>query len=115
MSTTFGVNSDNDLYLGEDGNLVFETEGLVATAELCEHYAKARVDEMVFQLTQGVPYFDDVFNALNKQRFRTIMIEQLLRVDQVIEVTSLVTVARNNQLFYEAQILTTFGTTSING
>ncbi len=113
--STFGVNKNNDIYLGSDGNLVIIPTGIEATLEVCEHYAKAQRGEMIYQTNQGVPYQGTVFADLNQNQFRGNLGRQLLRVADVEEVLSIDTTQIGDVLDYVAAIKTSFGVGSING
>jgi hypothetical protein len=113
--TTFAVNEKNDIFLGDDGNMVVEPTGLQATLLVCEHYAKAQLREMIYQQQQGVPYDDTVFSDLKINQFRGNLGRQLLRVKNVIEIPSLIITTEGDVLSYRVTIKTTFGVGTING
>ena len=115
MTQIFAVNSKNDIYIGDDGQLAIVT-GLQAVLQACEHVAKARLGEMVLAIDQGIPYFETVWNGVpNLPQFEIALRQAFLGVDGVTEVISLTTIQRADILSYTATIMTTFGGGTING
>ena len=113
--TTFGVNDKNDIYLGDDGNLVVVPSSIEATLIVCENYAKAQLREMIYQVNQGVPAFDTVFDDLNTLQFSGQLERQLLRVPNVVLVDSIEVNQVGDVLQYIAVIQTIYGVGTING
>jgi len=113
--TTFAVNEKNDIYLGNDGNMVITETSIEATLQVCEHYAKAQRGEMVYQIQEGVPYSQTAFDDLNINQFRGQLGQQLLRVMDVVEIESLEVTQNSEVLEYTALIQTVFGEGELNG
>lgn len=112
---TFAVNAQNDLYLDENGNIAIVTD-LEATLQACEQAVKTILGELVLNTSQGVPYFQVVFNGVpNVQIFNASIKQAILAVLGVVQVLSLITNVNGAKLNYTAEIQTVYGTGSING
>lgn len=109
MTTTFGTNANNDLYIGSDGNLVVLT-GLQAVMAACETATKAQLGEMVLTDTQGIPNFQTIWvGSPNYALYQSFLRNTLLAVPGVLDVKSITLTALNNILSYTAVIVTQFG------
>lgn len=112
---TLAVNNQNDLYIGDDGNIavVFNLQG---TLQACEHAAKTKLGEMIFSTDQGVPMFELVFVGVpNLQQYEAAVRATLLSVAGVDDIVSFLMDLVDNELTYTAVIKTIYGTGSING
>lgn len=110
---TLAVNSQNDLYLGTDGNiaLVFNMQG---TLEACAHATKTILGEMIFAINQGLPNFQLVWVGVpNLQQYEAAVRATLLAVDGVVEIVSFLIDLTDNNLTYTATIRTIYGTGTI--
>lgn len=115
MTQTLGTDSNNDLYLGSDGNIVLES-GVQAVMDACETATKAQLGEMLLATTQGIPNFQTIWvGSPNFPMFQTYLRNTLLSVSGVIDVKSIDITVQNNVLNYTATIETQFGTVQING
>ena len=115
MTQTFGVNSNNDVYIGPDGNLVVRS-GEQAVLTACANAAKAQLGEMQFATENGIPNFQTVWvGAPNLAIFEAYLRRALEGVDGVIEVTELTTAVSDGNLSYKATIRTVYGRAEING
>ncbi len=115
MTATFLTNTDNDLYLENDGSLAFG-RGLPAIIAACETATKAQLGEMVLQTGQGIPNFQTVWvGTPNFSLYNSYIIKTLESIEGVQEVQSLDLSILNNVLNYVATIKTTFGNAVING
>ena len=115
MTKCLGLNSNNDIYLGADGNIVLQS-GADAVGTACLTISKSQLGEMVLSSTQGIPYFETVFNGIpNLRIWKSYLISMLQNVDGVIQVTDLSLINNNNILNYTATIETQFGLTAISG
>lgn len=115
MTQTFSVNENNDLYIGQDGNIAM-AYGLQATLQNCEHAAKTILGEMVLQTDQGIPDFQVVWNGVpNIVQFEAAMRSALLNVDGVVQIESFIATQQGSTLFYSAVIITVYGSGVING
>lgn len=117
MIKTFSVNSDNDIYIGNDGNLSI-SEDLQAIIYVCENKAKTRLGEMIFEIKSGIPYFETVFSEpKNLEKFKFALrtaLENTTGVLKVVEI-SLEESPDKNILNYTATIVTQFGQGIVNG
>lgn len=115
MTQTFGVNANNDMYVGRDGNLVV-VRNLDAVLQYCQQVARTILGEMVLQTDQGIPYFEVVFVGVpNIPQFETALRAAWLQVAHVVRVVSLVTQQIGNTFEYTAVIMTDYGQGTING
>jgi hypothetical protein len=105
----FAVNSNNDMYIGEDGNLaiVFNLEG---TLQACAHAAKTILGEMVFSVNQGLPNFQLVWVGVpNLPQYEAAVRVAILAVDGVVEIVSFLMDISDNTLKYTITIRTIYG------
>jgi hypothetical protein len=106
---TFSVNSNNDLYLDEFGNIAFAYD-LTAISQQCQQAAKTLLGEMVYNINQGIPYFQVLWiGTPNIAQYTSALRNAFLAVDGVLEVVELLTTQTNNTLSYTALIRTTYG------
>lgn len=113
MTTTFGVNKDNDLYLAGDGNLAVKT-GLDAVLQACATATKAQLGEMVLETKLGIPTFQTVWNGTpNYALYSDYLRSTLMQIDGVQEIVMLNLKTNKNVLSYEATIKTIYGTGDI--
>ena len=59
MTQTFDTNSNNDLYIGLNGNLTI-VSGISAIKVAVENAAKTQRGEMVLNINDGIPNFQAV-------------------------------------------------------
>lgn len=115
MTTTFAINSDNDIYLGSDGNLVLAT-GIDGVANACETISKAQLGEMVLTTGQGIPNFQSLWIGVpNLGIWQSYLKNALLNVAGVEDILDLSFNQNSNTLEYTATIKTEFGITQISG
>ncbi len=115
---------DNDIYIGNDGNLAI-SEDLQAIIFICENKAKTRLGEMIFEIKSGIPYFETVFSEpKNYEKFKFALrtaLENTTGVLKVIEISLQEIIDPNspdekrNILDYTATIVTQFGQGIVNG
>ena len=111
----FSVNTNNDIYLGMDGNLaiVFNLQG---TLQACAHAAKTILGEMIFAVDQGLPNFQLIWVGVpNLQQYESAIRGAILAVDGVVQVVSFLASLSDNTLTYTMTIQTVYGTGTING
>ncbi len=115
MTITFGLNQNNDIYLGANGNLVV-LSGIEAVAGACGTIARSQLGEMVLATTQGLPNFQAVWIGVpNLRLWQSYLLSALQNVSGVLAVTNLSLQQVDGILSYEATIKTPFGITQING
>lgn len=110
---TFAVNTQNDIYLGTDGNLavVYDMQG---TLQACAHATKTLLGEMIFSTNEGLPNFQLVWVGVpNLQQYEAAVRATLLAVDGVVEIVSFLIDLNDNTMTYTATIRTIYGTGTI--
>lgn len=111
----FSVDSNNDIFVGRNGNLAISTE-LEACLQACEHAVKAQLGEMVLNFDQGVPNFQTVWQrSANIAQFEAYVRAAIMSVAGVIEVKDFAASVVNNKVEYRAVIRTIYGASAING
>lgn len=106
---TFSVNDANDIYLDSIGNIAFAYD-LVAITQQCEQAAKTLLGEMIYNVNQGIPYFQTLWVGVpNIGQFTGALRRAFLSINGVLEVVSLITSQSNNTLSYTAVIRTIYG------
>jgi hypothetical protein len=107
--STFAVNSVNDIYLAPIGNIAFAYD-LTAITQQCQQAAKTLLGEMVYNINQGIPYFQTLWvGTPNVAQFTGALRRAFLSVGGVLEVVSLITSQSGNTLSYTAMIRTIYG------
>ncbi len=115
MPTTIGVDENNDLYLGKDGNFVVLT-GLPAILQLCKQASLVQLGEMIYRTNEGLPNFEALWNGSpNLKQYESALRITLLKVPGVKSVKNLVITKTKNILSYSVEILTEEGTGVVNG
>lgn len=115
MTQTFGLNANNDVFLGADGNLVL-LSGLPAVAGACETVSRSQLGEMIYSITQGIPNFQTVWTGVpNLRIWQSYLIAAMQNVSGVTQVSNLSFINQNGTLSYQANIQTIYGATTING
>lgn len=115
MTTTFGTNSNNDIYLGTNGNIVVLTS-LAAVMAACATAAKAQLGEMIYATTSGIPNFQTIWiGTPNYAIFESYLRTTLENVEGVTQVNNLTMSTSNNILSYSATIMTIYGKDTLNG
>ena len=115
MTKTLGLNSNNDIYLGADGNIVM-LSGIEAVAGACATISRSQLGEMVLTKTQGIPNFSTIWSGVpNTSIWQSYLRKSLQNVSGVQEVVNIGLSIESGVLSYTATIRTQFGTTQING
>lgn len=115
MTQTFAINSNNDIYLGADGNLAI-VNGQIGVEQACQTASQAQLGEMVLAITSGIPNFQTVWNGSpNLSIFENYLRDTLLTVPGVLSVVSLTTSVVDKALKYVAKISSIYGLLEING
>lgn len=112
---TIATNSDNDIYLGADGNVPI-INGTESVSQTAVHYAKTLRNEMIHAYDLGVPFFIVTFGAnVNIPQFAAAMKARILQAPGVTAITSFETTQEGEVLKYTATIETIYGAATING
>jgi hypothetical protein len=115
MIKTLAVNENNDIYIGDDGNLAI-AEGIDAVKILCAQAVKVLRDEMVLHVDKGMPNFQLIWNgAPNIAQYEALLRKTLLNVQGVVKVSELSVNYENNILKYTANIETIYGVSALDG
>jgi hypothetical protein len=115
MTQTFGLNSNHDLYLGPDGNLVVLT-GVEAIATACVTACLTQLGECVLETGVGLPNFQTVWvGTPDLAIWQSYLQDTILNVDGVTQVDSIRLTINNNVLNFAASISTIYGPTTISG
>lgn len=115
MTQTFGTNSNNDLYIGSDGNLVL-LSGIEAVVAACKTACLAQLGECVLQQGIGLPNFQSIWvGTPDFALWQTYLQNTLLNVDGVIQVNSIKITVQKNTLNFVANIESIFGTAQVTG
>lgn len=97
MTQTLGVNANNDIYIGANGNLVV-LQGEAAVGAACLSTSKASLGEEVFAQNSGLPFFQAVFVGVpNLATYENALLTALLAVDGVVGVSNLTSSLSKNQ------------------
>jgi len=113
--TTLGINDDNDLYLGVDGNIVMKTD-IEAVRDICLNVARTQKGELIYNTDQGIPNFETVWRGNpNLIQFENALRENLAAVEGVKQILDLGLARSGDVLNYKVLILTIFGEVVING
>lgn len=117
MTQTLGVNSNNDIYRGSNGNVVV-LQGQSAVVAACRSVSLASLGEEVLALNSGQPFFQAVFLGSPKLAiFENYQRQSLEGVDGVIAVSNLSTkigksITGKSFLSYVATITSQYGLTA---
>lgn len=115
VNTTVSGASFNDIYLDRFGNISLSVD-LQAVLENCAQAASTRLGEEVFNVNEGIPYFDTLFSGVPRQQpLNAALRAAWLAVNGVLEVVSLMTDQVGNTFTYTAVIRTAYGTGGISG
>ena len=104
---SFGVNANNDIFLGSDGNLALVT-GVTAVEQDCQHAIQAQLGEMIFNPTGGMPTFDDVWQAKNFIKWEAVARATLAAISGVFRVVSFTVAVNASNFTYVAIIQTVY-------
>ncbi|CDL81111.1 hypothetical protein [Xenorhabdus szentirmaii] len=112
---TFAVDDNNDLTLGDDGNLALVRDA-GAVKNLCLHYARALRGEMLHKVDKGIPYWKTTFGRnADIPMFEAAFRERMSEVDGVEEIVSFQAGIADNELHYIAVIRSIYGSFTLNG
>lgn len=93
--------------------MVYDTEVVLQN---CDHAMRQQLRELQYSQQKGIEYFDNVFSGTpNYQLFQFQAIQQLEQVSGVVRVVNFAYNVNDGVLDYSAEILTEYGTGTING
>lgn len=104
---SIGLNSSNDIYVGEDGNLVM-VSNIDAVEQDCLCAMKAQFGEMFLQPTSGLPTLQDVWQSQNFIKWIAVGRSTLAGVPGVTKVISFNVSPNGDVLNYTAVIQTVY-------
>lgn len=105
----------DDIYLNSVGNISLSFD-LQAVLEACAQAAQTVLGEIIFNVNQGIPFFQTVWNGVpNIPQYTAALRLAFLNVPNVVEVVSLMTSQLSNELQYTAVIRTVYGSGGISG
>lgn len=105
----------DDIYLNSVGNISLSFD-LQAVLEACAQAAQTVLGEIIFNVNQGIPFFQTVWNGVpNLPQYTAALRLAFLNVPNVVEVVSLMTSQLSNELQYTAVIRTVYGSGGISG
>ena len=114
MTKILGENSNRDLFIGSNNQLVVFTD-LDAVAQACKSAIEAQRREMQFATQDGIPTEQTLWNGIaNQQQFQFFCRQRLLKVEGVTAVLVFDTEIQDNTLIYNATISTIFGEVNIS-
>lgn len=105
----------DDIYLNSVGNISISYD-LEAVLEACAQAAQTVLGEIIFNINQGIPFFQTVWIGVpNFQQYTAALRLAFLNVPNVVEVVSLMINQVDNELGYTAVIRTIYGSGGISG
>lgn len=115
MRTLSTTRETRDLVLDGAGNLSLDSNR-AAVMNICERAAMTRLGEMVLFTDRGLPFFEAVWASPPLLAiYEAILRASLLQRTGVIGIRSLVLQRDGDRLRYTAEIVTIYGTGTING
>ena len=111
---TIATDENNDIYLDEFGNIATVT-GIEAVAQVCRNTILTTLGELIFNVNEGIPYFETVFSdPPNIELFQHAVVEALQTVEGVNSVKSFEYSTNGDVLTYTALIQTIYGDLTLN-
>lgn len=115
MTASFLTDTQNDLYIAQDGNLAFST-GIGAVVQSVQNATQAILGQCIFDVELGLPVFETIWNGVpNIPQYETALESTILAVPGVRDILSLDIAADGEAVRYTANILTDFGAGVVNG
>lgn len=109
MMQTLAVNSTNDIFLDDNGNIAIDRD-LLAVRDVCASVSKVRKGEFVLNTTLGMPFLQSVFiGSPNLFQYQATLLIALKNVQEVNRVSGIEMQISGTILYYTAQIITNFG------
>lgn len=114
MSLTLAVDADNDIVISSAGSLELLADA-PAVLQCTLHAARVRRTECVLDFPRGIPFETTAWAGIpDVQRYEAALRQQLLAVDGVTGIMSLVIRRAGDTLRYVAQLRTTYGPVTLN-
>lgn len=115
MVQTLATNSDNDIFIGSDGNIAIAS-GLQGVLDACSTASYAQLGEMVLATTSGIPNFQTIWIGTPNYPLWNLYLRNTLEgVLGVTSVESIQVTKSGNTLKYTTTINTIYGTTTLSG
>lgn len=111
---TLATNDNNSIYVDKNGNIA-TLSGAEALAQTLGQISKTRRNEMLYAKNRGIPYWDTVFQTQDFQLFEAAMRSEFMRHPEVTGILSFVVEQEGDDLVYEAQVTSIYGTVKVNG
>lgn len=113
---TLKVDANNDLMVGDDGNLAF-LSGIDAVGQSSVQYVRARRGEMIHAMDEGIPYDTVAWGTggANESQFEAVVRARLLQLTNVTAISSFTVRQVDDVLGYTATLVTDLGEVTING
>lgn len=112
---TISTDLNNDMYIGDDGNIAMSYD-IVAAAQTAKHFAATLKSEMIHEYDLGIPFFITAFGANpSLPQFEAATRRRILEAPEVTGIRSFQVQQDGDILRYTAVIETTYGTATLNG
>ena len=106
---TLAVNSNNDLYLDNSGNIAIAYD-LDAVTQGCEQVTRTKLGEIPYDTLLGMPFFEAVWVGVpNIRRYEAALSTAILSVPDVLALDDLTVTQEGEVLSYTAVITTEYG------
>ena len=110
---SFSRDANSDLFLDSKNDISISSD-LESCLQTCESVALSIKGEDIYNAEKGLPNFELIWNGVpNIPQYRAALISSIEKVENVIEVTNSSFVVNNNELIYNIEIKTTFGSGEI--
>lgn len=107
--TTIGENSNNDIYLGNDGNIVILSDAQ-ALAQICKSRVEAQRGEMKYNQKGGMPTRLVAFDTFNPAQFEAAFKSIIMATSSdILSIPTFSLTFKDNVLSYSAKIETSYG------
>lgn len=111
---TLSINSRNDLFLNEEGNIETST-GMESVLQNCQTAVQMTKGEALYQSADGIPAFETIWNGSpNFQQVEASIRATILKVKDVTNINSFDFTSNNNKFSYNVEIETIYGTSTLD-
>ena len=112
---TFGIDSNNDLYLTSQGNLGIKQD-LEAMGDIYINKAQTRKGELIYDEEKGIDFFNTIFGEpCYPDVFQNQLISELENTDETQSVSGFTQEINNGVYAYTVNCQTTYGEITLNG